>query len=119
MRSDSPDFLWMCLALVLGVCLLRSMFVIRAGQTHLPEKFKLFAQFAFISILAALAIPGILAPVGEVAFLLGKERMVAGFFAAFVAWKSHSLILTIASGLGALYLLEWLNLEYFTPQSAI
>ena len=111
MHSGSSSFFWVCLAVILGTFILRSMFVIKSGQAHFPEIFKSATYFAVISIFAALVIPVVLSPVGEVSFLLGKERMVAGLFAALVGWKFRSLPLTIAAGLGALYLLEWINME--------
>lgn len=54
--------------------------------------------------LAALVVPALIRP--EDSLDLTQPRLVAGLLAAFVAWKTKSIALTLVVGLGVLMLLQ-------------
>ncbi len=54
--------------------------------------------------LAAIVLPAIVRPEG--AFDLAQPRLVAGVFAALVAWRTRNVLLTLVLGMVGLMLLE-------------
>ncbi|MFP3853903.1 MAG: AzlD domain-containing protein, partial [Anaerolineales bacterium] len=62
------------------------------------------------AVLAAIAVPEILMAGDATLPDLTSPRAIAGILAALVAWRSGSTWLTIAAGMGALWLTQWLGL---------
>jgi len=48
-------------------------------------------------------------PEGVIDLSPDNLRLLAGLLAAAVAWYSRSVLATLATGMGALWLLEWLT----------
>jgi len=87
-------------------------FALRFSFIHLLEKVKMpqllesALRFIPASVLAALVLPAILYS-GDTLYLSpGNERLLAGTAAALVAWYSGSVLLTILTGMGSLWLLQ-------------
>ncbi len=63
-------------------------------------------RFVPAAVLTALVIPALFYTDG--AFSPGSLKVPAGLIAAPVAWRTRNILLTIAAGMGSLWLLRWL-----------
>jgi branched-subunit amino acid transport protein len=57
-------------------------------------------------VLSAIIFPELLMPGGTLDISWGNLRLFAGLAAALVAWRTRNVLLTIAVGMGVLYLLQ-------------
>jgi branched-subunit amino acid transport protein len=57
-------------------------------------------------VMAALVLPALVNVNGAIDLSLGNERLLAGALAAFVAWRTRQVLLTLAVGMAALWLLQ-------------
>jgi branched-subunit amino acid transport protein len=93
-----------------GLCtfLIRLSFI--AGERWLPRSERLHALLRYVpaSVLAALVAPELLVGDGAVHIATDNLRLWAGLTAILVAWLSRSVMVTIGTGMGALWLLQWL-----------
>jgi branched chain amino acid efflux pump len=55
------------------------------------------------AVLSAIIFPEVLVRDGAPDLQLGNARLVAGLVAAFVAWRTRNVVLTIAVGMAALW----------------
>ncbi|MEC5384640.1 AzlD domain-containing protein [Uliginosibacterium sp. H3] len=106
----SDDYLLLTL-LVSGLCtfLIRLSFI--AGERWLPRSERLHALLRYVpmSVLAALVAPELLMRDGVAHAAADNLRLWAGLLAIFVAYLSRSVMATIAAGMTALWLLQWLQ----------
>ncbi len=103
---DSSMYWPMVLGLGLGTFLIRYSFILIMDRLTLPDAFHKMLRFIPASVLTALAVPAVLLHKNGVTSFAGWERSVAGLIAVGVAWKTKSIIATIASGMAALWLLQ-------------
>ncbi|MFW5735277.1 MAG: AzlD domain-containing protein [Oceanidesulfovibrio sp.] len=98
------------LILALGTLLMRfSFFALFRGTVS--QRFMAMLRPIPAAVLAALVVPAILAPGGELSAIgeaWGNGKVVAGFAAAVVAWRTRHMFLTIAAGLIVLWLWRFL-----------
>lgn len=106
---SSTDFWIITLSIALGTYLLRAGFVFIVGHVNLSEGVKTMLKYIPPSVFAALTAPPLFLHQGQVDWLGGKERLLAGLVAAIVAWKTRNMILLLIVGMGTLYLLLWLG----------
>ena len=85
---------------------IRLSFIGAAGRFDVPPWFIRLLRFVPVAALSALVWPDLL--VGEQGVMLTQPRLVAGLAAALIAWTTRSVMLTIATGMSALWLLQWL-----------
>lgn len=88
--------------------LMRGSFILTAERFKLSDKFADILRFIPASVLAALVAPAIFFHEGSVQELAGKERLIAALVALCISYKTKNIFLTILSGMGTLYLLEYL-----------
>lgn len=87
--------------------LLRASFVLFADPHRFPHGFRRALLFVPPSVLAAIVAPGLTMPNGVLDLSLGNPRWIAGLVAiAITAW-SRSAAVAIATGMTALWLLQW------------
>ncbi|AUX08865.1 branched-chain amino acid ABC transporter permease [Halalkaliarchaeum desulfuricum] len=97
---------------VIGVATfaLRFSFIYLFGRVdEVPPRVRRALRFVPPAVLAALVAPALVTidpDIGVVASL-ADERLAAGLVAAGVAWRTENLFLTIAVGMGALWLLRF------------
>ncbi len=60
------------------------------------------------AVFAALVLPSLVTVRPSVSATLFDDRLLAGAFAAAVAWRTESVFATIAAGMGALWVLRFL-----------
>jgi branched-subunit amino acid transport protein len=88
-----------------GVRLSMLVFV---SHTALPHAARDALRFVTPAVLAAIILPEVLYPEGaSLDAGPGNERLVAAMAAAAVAWITRNVWLTIAVGMGSLWLLQW------------
>jgi len=85
---------------------IRLSFIGAAGRFDVPPWFIRLLRFVPVAALSALVWPDLL--VGEEGVMTTQPRLVAGLAAALIAWTTRSVMLTIATGMLALWLLQWL-----------
>jgi len=97
--------LWgMFLAVGVGTFLMRLSFVELYGRWRMPEVLNRALRYVPASVLAALVLPAVVYPNGHGEFVLGNPQIPAAILAALIAWKTRNTVLTLAAGMGALWL---------------
>ena len=89
----------------LGTFLFRFSFIYLYGRFELPEWLRRSMRFVPAAVLSALIFPAILVDGDVIWISLQNPRLIAGFFAMLVAWRTKNLLGTIATGLGVFWLL--------------
>ena len=84
----------------------RLSFILILGQREVSPKTRQILGFVPPAVLSALIFPELLYPDGTLDLYLGNERLIAGIVATVVAWRTKSVIATIAAGMVALLLLQ-------------
>ncbi|MBA2441253.1 MAG: AzlD domain-containing protein [Rubrobacter sp.] len=85
---------------------LRFSFLALFGRGELPGLLERLLVPLPAAVLAALVVPALFYTGGSLDLSLSNERLVAGGLAAVVAWRTHSVLLTIGTGMGILLLLQ-------------
>lgn len=87
---------------------IRLSFIVVLGQMNVPDSVRRALRFVPPAVLAATIFPEMFRPNGHLDFSLSNTRLLAGLLAALVAWRTKNILLTIAAGMGALWLLQTL-----------
>ncbi len=88
--------------------LIRLSFIFLLGRWPLPLRLARALRFVPPAVLSAIIFPEVLMHGGSLNLAVDNLRLWAALLAALVAWRTRSVLLTIAVGMGALYLLTWL-----------
>jgi len=105
----SPTTIWLTvLGVGLGTYALRLSFIVLWQRLRIPPIVHQGLEYVPTAVLAALVLPALVRPEGIVELSPDNLRLLAGVLAAAVAWFSRNVLLTLATGMGALWLLEWL-----------
>ena len=108
MNRLSPEMVWVAIVIAgLGTFLLRSSFIYLFGRVQPSPTLESILRYIPAAVLSALVCPALLLMQGRMALPPENTRMMAGALAMIVAWKTKNITLTIASGMGALWLIEW------------
>ncbi|CAI8964914.1 Branched-chain amino acid transport protein (AzlD) [compost metagenome] len=100
--------LWgLFLAVGLGTFVMRLSFVELYGRLRIPALLRRALLYVPASVLAALVLPAVVYPGGQGEFVLANAQIPAAILAAWVAWKTRNTLLTLAVGMGALWLLKY------------
>jgi branched-subunit amino acid transport protein len=107
---DRPAVLWLVvLGAAVGTYVLRVSFVTLFGRLdEVPPRVKRVLAFVPPAVLAALVLPELVLRGDALAVSLGNRRLLAGVFAAAVAWKTEDMLATLVAGMAALYALSLL-----------
>nr|WP_213640258.1 AzlD domain-containing protein [Pseudomonas lalucatii] len=93
-------------AIGLGTFALRLSFIELLGRASPPPYLQRALRFVPAAVMAALVLPALVNLDGAPDLSLGNERLLAGALAAFVAWRTRQVLLTLAVGMAALWLLQ-------------
>ena len=108
MKIIEMSTLWGALLLIgLITFFYRALFILFADALHLPGWVQQPLRFVPVAALTAIIVPELLVREGTLALTGQNERLVAGLFAIGIAWWSKNTLLTLTSGMVALYLLQW------------
>ncbi len=101
---------WLIILLMgLVTYLIRLSFIGGLGKVDLPPLVRRALRFVPPAVLTAIIVPEVLLPAGVVDISLGNTRLLAGVLAAVVAWRTKNVVLTVAAGMGALWVIQALQ----------
>jgi branched-subunit amino acid transport protein len=86
----------------------RLSFIVLFGRWTPPVWLQRALRFVPPAVLTAIIFPELLLRGGQVALWPLNPRLLAGVVAGLVAWRTKNAVLTILSGMIALYLIQWL-----------
>ena len=82
-----------------------SLFLLPEGL-NLPPWLLRALRYVPAAGLSAIIVPELVMPGGTLDLSLGNERLLAGTVAIIVAWRTRNVVLTVAIGMLALWLLQ-------------
>jgi branched-subunit amino acid transport protein len=99
--------IWLIMiGLAIGTFLIRVSFIQLLGKREVPPLLARSLRFIPASILSALVVPQILTRNNALELSLANPQLVAGMIAGLVAWRTKNVLLTIVSGMVALWMLQ-------------
>jgi len=99
--------LWLTMALAgLLTYALRLSFIVLLGRFAVPEWFRRALRFVPAAVLSAIVVPGLFDRAGVMDFSVRNPQIWAGILAIAVAWRTRSVLLTLAVGMTALLALQ-------------
>lgn len=99
------DYYWLnVILLALGTIAIRGSIIALSARTRISDRMKEMFTFIPAAILPAFIAPAVFFHKGEVAMVLGKERVLILLLASVVCWFTRSTLATVGFGLAALYL---------------
>ena len=81
------------------------------GRMDVPPLVQRALRFVPPAVLSAIALPELVSPGGTLDLSLGNVRLLAGLLAALVAWRTKNVLITIAVGMAALWVLMMVMVE--------
>ncbi len=90
----------------IGTYLIRASFVLALGGRTVPAIVRKALRYVPPAVLAALAIPPVIAPGGELGVIPPSPELIAGLAAGLVAWRTKNLAAAIVVGIPVLIGLE-------------
>lgn len=102
-----PDMtLWLLLIAMGAVTFLsRISMIVLLGRVEIPDLVRRALKYVPPAVLSAIIAPALLRPAGPLDLSLGNVRLLAGLAATLVAWRTRNVLLTIAVGMGLMWLL--------------
>lgn len=98
---------WLTVVLAgVGTYLIRASFVVTLRDVEVPEVIQRALRYVPPAVLAALSIPTVVAPGGQLGVVPPAPEFLAAIVAAFVAWRTKNLAATIVVGIPVLIGLE-------------
>ncbi len=95
--------LWITMAAAgLATFLTRFSFIYLLEKFDMPDWFRRALRYVPPAVLSAIILPELISPNGSVALPWQNAQLIAGAIAVLVAWRSRSMLLTIAAGMIAL-----------------
>ena len=85
---------------------IRLLPIVLLGRIEIPVVVQRALRFVPPAVLSAIIAPELLMPGGQVNLSLGNARLIAGVLATIVAWRTKNVLLTIAVGMIALWVLS-------------
>ena len=100
---------WVMLAC--GVLTFAARFVMfsNIAPKNLPDWSENVLSFVPVAVLTAIIVPSVIIGMDGAPQVAGNLRLPAALFAIIVAWFSRSVLATIASGLVAMWCLNWIG----------
>jgi len=98
--------IWLTIIIVgLLTYMTRISSIVLLGQRQIPGRLSQALRFVPPAVLSALIFPALLLSEGDQTISIMNERLIAGLIAAFIAWRTKNVVLTITVGMVALLLL--------------
>lgn len=88
----------------------RLSFIALLGRFEPPEIVTRALRYVPPAVLSAIIFPEVLLRDGALVTPWANPRLIAGLIAAFVAWRTRNVLLTIAIGMLAFWALGWLGM---------
>ncbi|WDY59435.1 AzlD domain-containing protein [Pseudomonas sp. PSKL.D1] len=107
--SDSAQ--WITFLLIgAGTFAIRLSFIEFYGALRIPPLLRRALVYVPASVLAALVLPAVVFADKQPAIDWSNPQIPAAIVAGLVAWRTRSTLLTLAAGMGALWLLKYCGL---------
>ena len=87
---------------------IRLSMIVLLENVEIAATMKQALRFVPPAVLSAIIFPELLQPGGVLDISLGNERLLAGLLAAIFAWRTKNVIITVTTGMAALWLLQWM-----------
>ena len=100
---------WVMLACGLLTFAARFVMFSDIAPKKLPDWSENVLSFVPVAVLTAIIVPNVMIGMDGAPQLAGNARLPAALFAIIVAWFSRSVLATIASGLVAMWCLNWIG----------
>lgn len=84
---------------------IRLLPIVLLGRIEIPLVVQRALRFVPPAVLSAIIAPELLMSSGQVNLSMGNARLIAGVLATVVAWRTKNVLLTIAVGMIALWVL--------------
>jgi branched-subunit amino acid transport protein len=102
-----PDVVfWVIILAGLFTFGIKFLFIALAGKVELPVQIQHALQFVPVAVLTALVIPAILSPHHALDLSTGNPKLISGIFAFVAAKYTKNVLLTLAVGMGGLWLFQ-------------
>jgi len=85
---------------------IRLSLIVLIGRVDVPPIIQRALRFVPPAVLSAIIFPELLRPGGTLNLSFSNVRLLAGVLAALVAWRTKNVLLTIAVGMVALWVLQ-------------
>jgi branched-subunit amino acid transport protein len=85
---------------------IRLSFILLYGRIEMTDWMQRALRFVAPSVLTAIILPELMVTEGSLNLSLGNARLLAGVLAIAVAWRTKNVVLTIVTGMFALWLLQ-------------
>jgi len=85
---------------------LRLSFIALLGRIEVPPLLERALRYVPAAVLTAVVIPLLFYQSGALEVSLGNERLLAGLFAALIAWRTSNVLLTLGGGMATLWALQ-------------
>jgi branched-subunit amino acid transport protein len=85
---------------------LRLSFIALLARVETPPYLVRAPRFVPAAVLTAIAIPLLFYVNGSLEVSIGNERLLAGFVAALIAWRTKSVLFTLCGGMATLWILQ-------------
>lgn len=85
---------------------IRLSFILLLERVEIPRRVRQALRFVPPAVLSAIIFPELLQPNHTLDLSPSNVRLLAGLLAALVAWRTKNILLTIAVGMGALWILQ-------------
>lgn len=102
------EILTIILVLGTGTYLMRLSFIYLFGRVQPPGGLAKALRFVPVAALTALTVPALLFPGGAIDVSPANPRLYAGLLAFVVAYRTKSVLWTLAVGMLSLWILTWL-----------
>jgi branched-subunit amino acid transport protein len=86
----------------------RAAFLLLPAHVQLPAPLRRALRYVPAAVLTAIWAPELLLQNGVLSLALGNERLLAGIVAVAIAWRFRVTFGTIAAGLVALHIFDWM-----------
>jgi branched-subunit amino acid transport protein len=98
--------LWLLL-IAMGLVTFASRIVMIAllGRVRMPDMVGRALKYVPPAVLSAIIAPALLRPAGPLEVSFSNVRLLAGLAAIVVAWRTRSILLTLAVGMGLMWVL--------------
>ncbi len=99
--------LWLTLlSMGLVTYAIRLSLIVLLERVTIPDQVRRALRFVPLAVLSAIVFPELLQPAGHLDISLGNVRLGAGLLAIAAAGLTRNVLLTIAVGMGALWILQ-------------
>ena len=99
--------IWLIMiGLAVGTFIIRISFIALFGKWEIPPLMQRALRFVPVSVLFPLVMPQFLTRNNAIDVSLSNPRLIAGFVAGLIAWRTKNVVLTILSGMIILWLLQ-------------